>query len=484
MFGKQKETLPEDQVHLKPILGIQPGVYLSIGYALALFFIGFLVLLYPGLVNPGAILALESEPAGAAVRVDDVYMGTTPCEVFVPRGEHRLDMVLPGFTAASQDIVTEGRAFASLFSSAETIAASLSESADAAALTLGASEFAAWSFTGEPTSIYQIPRALSEGAYRSGALGENARGDDILRGAARFASTRAGLRELVRAKTLVDNGGCSVSPLSLLSSIEAIMTYLSETPGSAVWLATLLPKEQSETIVTSAWYGNQLKQLPTASVPPKLGVRVELDAIAFREVPAGTLVQKAALPHAVVIQPFLIAENVVSSALWEQFLAETPDWRDDNLATLLAEALVSEDYRLTLDEQYDMAGVTSVSWHAANAFCAWLSAKLPPNMADLEARLPTEAEWEYAATSEDSASLSLGDFWEWCADPYAPYNFLPARASVIEAIASPERAVRGGSWVNQAASQSLDTRASLPPAFCSPFVSFRPVLAPKGGRDE
>jgi hypothetical protein len=387
---------------------------------------------------------------------------------------------MPGFTPASQDIAVKGRTFASAFlPSTETIATALEESADSAALTLGASEFAAWSFTGEPTAIYQMPRVLSEGVYRSAESG-----DDILRGAARFASTRAGLRDLVRAKVLVDNSGCSASPLSLLSSIEDIVSYLSETPGSAVWLATLLPKEQSELIAGSAWYANQIKKLPTVSDTPLLGERFQVeagngDAVEFREVPAGTLVQGAAFPHAVVIQPFLIAENTVSRALWEQFLAARPEWKSDNLAALRKEKLVNEDYLLTLDN-HTPAGVASVSWYAANAFCAWLTTLLPSSLSGFAVRLPTEAEWEYVAKSgtnggANSAALNMqGELWEWCADPYAPCNFLPAPAAVIEAIASPERVVRGGLWVNQP-----DTRASLPPDFCSPFVSFRPVLVPK-----
>jgi hypothetical protein len=478
MFGKQKEILPEDQVRLLPFLGIRPGVYLSVLYVLIIFVIGFLVLFYPGLANPGAVLALESEPAGAALRIDDVYMGTTPCKVFVSRGGHRLDVVMPGFTPSTRDIAVKGRVFASAFlPSTETVVTALEESAASVALTLGAAEFAAWSFTGEATAIYQMPRVLSEGAYRSGAA-FGASSNDILRGAARFASTRAGLRDLVRAKVLVDNSGCSASPLSLLSSIEDIVSYLSETPGSAVWLATLLPKEQSDLVAGSAWYAGQIKRLPKVSDTPRLGERLQVetggDAVAFREVPAGTLVQGAAFPYEVALQPFLIAESAVSHALWEQFLAARPEWKSDNLAALRKEKLVSEDYLLTLDD-HALTGVASVSWHAANAFCAWLTALLPSSLSSFEVRLPTEAEWEYAAKSADSEMLNMqGELWEWCVDPYAPCNFLPASAAIIEAIASPERVVRGGLWVNQP-----DTRASLPPDFCSPFVSFRPVLAPK-----
>jgi formylglycine-generating enzyme required for sulfatase activity len=67
--------------------------------------------------------------------------------------------------------------------------------------------------------------------------------------------------------------------------------------------------------------------------------------------------------------------------------------------------------------------------------------------------------------------------WEWCADDFAPLNYLSAPEWAKTALGSSERAVRGGSWVNVVGTVSADTRASLPPSHCSPFVGFRVVLA-------
>jgi formylglycine-generating enzyme required for sulfatase activity len=51
-------------------------------------------------------------------------------------------------------------------------------------------------------------------------------------------------------------------------------------------------------------------------------------------------------------------------------------------------------------------GADSVSWDDAQAFCHWLSAGLGMNV-----RLPTEAEWQLAATGGDT-----GRTWPWGAD--------------------------------------------------------------------
>ena len=242
MFLKKKQIaeIPEDRVVLKPVFGIKPGIYLAGLYGFLIIIALFFILLYPGLSKPGVVLSVSSEPSGAAFFVDGVYQAATPATVFVPKGGHEVTISLPAFDAWQQEITVGNRAFASLFFPKKvSIAGTLTAPNPAAAFALGASEYAAWSFAGEPTAAYQIPQPLSEAAYRAGAAagasGPQTRAamDQTLKAAGRFASNRASLRDLIRAKCLVDNAGIPPSPLTLLSSAEAAAAYLSANPHAA-----------------------------------------------------------------------------------------------------------------------------------------------------------------------------------------------------------------------------------------------------------
>jgi formylglycine-generating enzyme required for sulfatase activity len=417
-----------------------------------------------------------------------VYLATTPDTVFIPKGNHVVEMVLPGFEPYKTECAFPGKIFASLFAPPGiSIRGELGAEDPLEVLRIGAGEAVEWSFAGEPNAVWQIPLSLSEAAYRAGPGGADpavhAEAENILETSLRYTVTRAALRDLIRAELLAENGGLSPSPLTLIRSGREALALLSANPGAASWLAALLPEPAASRISRSAWYRETEraaeKLAERAGIPDGggFGAGIEASGVVFLKVAGGEFTMNGVFPRRLGIDDFYIARSEIDRASWEAFIRENP----------------GEDGGLDVDDAGpEMEAAGNISWYAADAYCRWLSARLPPDMAGWEARLPTEAEWEYAARLVYGGSVSvpetaavprdmLGGLWEWCVDAFAPLDFFPVKTESPPQ--APERSVRGGAWINSAGQVNASTKASLPPDMRSPFVGFRPVIARRGEAD-
>lgn len=145
--------------------------------------------------------------------------------------------------------------------------------------------------------------------------------------------------------------------------------------------------------------------------------------------------------HEVTVSyPFKIAAHPVTN---RQYAAFRPGHRQ-----------VVEQRGLGWREQDPVGFVT---WHEAAEFCVWLSeAEGTPY------RLPTEAEWEYAARAAGELGFTGlgGRGREWCRDWWAPYPQDPQRDPIGPAMGS-VRVIRGGRVTNRGSSVPGDRRAKL-----------------------
>ncbi|MDS4042074.1 MAG: SUMF1/EgtB/PvdO family nonheme iron enzyme, partial [Candidatus Competibacter sp.] len=187
------------------------------------------------------------------------------------------------------------------------------------------------------------------------------------------------------------------------------------------------------------------------------------------------------------VEPFQIAKHPVTHSQYRAFLEAEDGYHH---SVWWSGLLGQVDKPGRQFNRRDNHPAENLCWLEAMAFCRWLGAKL-----GYEVRLPTEWEWQQAATggnpanqypwgpewdgncantyeSELSRSTAVGlyphgispvgaldmsgNVWEWCLNEYDnPRNVAPAGDA--------RRVVRGGSWDNLQADARAGHRGDAPP---------------------
>ncbi|MEZ5226170.1 MAG: ergothioneine biosynthesis protein EgtB [Acidimicrobiales bacterium] len=211
--------------------------------------------------------------------------------------------------------------------------------------------------------------------------------------------------------------------------------------------------------------------------------------------------------HRQYLEPFAIADRLVSVAEWKKFIADggyrRPElWLSDGWHTVQSKAWERPIYWLDdaatahtlggVRRLHDAEPVSHISLYEADAFARWA-----------EARLPTEFEWEHAVASRglsgcDRTKLDLdvleplpaarhgggpdlqqafSHCWQWTASAYSPYPGFVAPAGAVgeynAKFMSGQVVLRGSSSLTPPGHARLTYRNFFPPSARWPMTGLR-----------
>ena len=232
-------------------------------------------------------------------------------------------------------------------------------------------------------------------------------------------------------------------------------------------------------VITTSATSNQHAGLPNAGWQDCAGGLVEIGHVGD-----GFCFDNETPRHSVFLRPYKLATTLVTNAEYAAFieaggythaaywLAEGWDWQraQGRAHPLYWQQGESgwQEFRLNGMNDLDPAlPVVHLSYFEADAYARWA-----------QARLPTEAEWEHAATSHADNFVHLSDqAWQWTATSYAPYPGFRAPEGALGEYNGKfmvnQYVLRGGSAATPAGHTRLSYRNFFPAGACWQFSGIR-----------
>lgn len=474
-----------DPVRLKPLLGMQPGVYLTILYAMVLVVVIFLVAFLPGILHSGKRVTFSSPVNPSIVEVDGHYIGSTPVTAFIEPGTHEAVFLYEDIAHETVEFQVSHPVFMTwLFPRRQHVASSSflhTNSAFRNYLESMYRQIIGWSEPSLDERYHRPPlfMQVAETTLSSDIAGIQ---DDLFQfyvSAFAFITSQEMLADAIASLSLVNERG--LLDASHAGRLESILTSVGDLFSETVSNGSIgLPA-----YATDIEFERTSLSVPVDGFPTITGYSFSSAKFIKGDVVPATYPSINSMGIDATVEAFTLGALEVTEYQWAQFVTNNPYWAKSNIEALIADGMVDSNYLAGIFPTTAVVSnkpIRNISWHAAQAFVEWLGA-----VTGKQVFLPSESEWEYAAVSvadkpyltgtiafadSNGPSAMLGGYWEFVADSYVPLGRFLGIDTVWD---SPQAGVivKGGSYLNDPAKIGRTTVGVLSRNECAETTSFR-----------
>ena len=469
----RKKQLPEvEPVKLKPFHGIRPGVYIIIIWALIILLLAFVLFVLPGLVSNTSYVTFNEPVVGSGVYEDGIYLGSATDGVYkTTGGNHKYTFTYEGEEYGEVESKVKRKVFFTLFSHKPQLIVperSYNDEVKEKVVSAFIRDVTSYSAVISAPDTFHYPPIFSAFASNSVEMSIKDVRDAWLLALSHISSSSLYEDYEVGKEILLKSGILFETEESkeLEYYIEALFN------GEKV----ILEKSMENNILLPTKDGDFFHYEPTIV---EMGYSTTLTVESAKEVPVK-----------VEVYEFSIARNLVTEHDWALFVEENPKWSKDNLETLVEEGLVDSNYLkgITLSPYINsIRPIRNISYYAASAYVEWKSGK-----DGVIYHIPTEKEWYtasfstkdkeyvtslvYVENNPTTPTAMLGLLWEFTSTPFIPLSRITDYDKINNLgnmYGYDDVIVKGGSYVSDPSSISIDTVGITSKSTCSEFCGLR-----------
>ena len=469
----RKKQLPEvEPVKLKPFHGIRPGVYIIIIWALIILLLAFVLFVLPGLVSNTSYVTFNEPVVGSGVYEDGIYLGSATDGVYkTTGGNHKYTFTYEGEEYGEVESKVKRKVFFTLFSHKPQLIVperSYNDEVKEKVVSAFIRDVTSYSAVISAPDTFHYPPIFSAFASNSVEMSIKDVRDAWLLALSHISSSSLYEDYKVGKEILLKSGILFETEESkeLEYYIDALFN------GEKV----ILEKSMENNILLPTKDGDFFHYEPTIV---EMGYSTTLTVESAKEAPVK-----------VEVYEFSIARNLVTEHDWALFVEENPKWSKDNLETLVEEGLVDSNYLkgITLSPYINsIRPIRNISYYAASAYVEWKSGK-----DGVIYHIPTEKEWYtasfstkdkeyvtslvYVENNPTTPTAMLGLLWEFTSTPFIPLSRITDYDKIINLgnmYGYDDVIVKGGSYVSDPSSISIDTVGITSKSTCSEFCGLR-----------